>query len=223
MSVGAIFKFLVLYVDDILLATNDTNMLAEIKQIVQDRTNYVLQLSQRAYIDRILKRFDMHNCSLRSVLVINGERLSKDHCPRNDRERIAMKNVRYSSAMGSLMYDQVCTWPNIAFFVGVLGRFMGNPSLIHYQTVKKVFRYLQGTKDHMLTYQCTNSLDVIGYSDSDFKDCVDDKKSTIVYYICVCVYIYIYICHGKRSCVVEKCQAIDDSILNYGGRIYDML
>ena len=204
MLVGAIFKFLVLYVDDILLATNDTNMLAEIKQmlynhfdmrdlgeasfilgikIVRDRTNYVLQLSQRAYIDRILKRFDMHNCSLRSVPVINGERLSKDHYPRNDRERIAMKNVRYSSAMGSLMYDQVCTRPNIAFVVGVLGRFMGNPSLIHYQIVKKVFKYLQGTKDHMLTYQRTNSLDVVGYSDADFKDCVDDKKSTIVYYI----------------------------------------
>ena len=96
---GSSFIFLVLYVDDILLATNDTNLLAETKQmlcnyfdmknlseasfvlginIFLDRTNHVLQLSQRAYIDRILKRFD--NCSLGSVPVMNGERLSKDQC-----------------------------------------------------------------------------------------------------------------------------------------------
>ena len=58
---------------------------------------------------------------------------------------------------------------------------MSNPNLIHYQVVKRVFRYLQGTKDHMLTYRCTNSLDVVGYSYVDFKGCVDDKKSTIGY------------------------------------------
>ena len=93
------FIFLVLYVDDILLATNETDMLAETNQmlcnhfdmkylgeasfvlgikIVRVRTNHVLQLSQRAYNDRILKRFDMHNCSLRSVSTTKGERLSKD-------------------------------------------------------------------------------------------------------------------------------------------------
>ena len=100
----------------------------------------------------ILKRFDRHNCSIRSVPITKGERLSKDQCPKNDREMMVMKNVRYSSVVGSLMYAQVCTRPNIAFVVGVLDRFMSNPGLIHYQAVKKVFRYLQGIKDHMLTY-----------------------------------------------------------------------
>ena len=33
----------------------------------------------------------------------------------------------------------------------------------------------------MLTYRRTNSLDVVGYSDADFKGCVDDKKSTTTY------------------------------------------
>ena len=94
----------------------------------------------------------MHNCFVESVPVTKGERLSKDQCPKIDRERMAMKNVRYSSAMGSLMYAQVCTRFDIAFVVGVLDRFMSNPGLIHYQIVKKVFRYLQGTKYHMLTY-----------------------------------------------------------------------
>ena len=94
----------------------------------------------------------MHNCSPGSVPVTKGERLSKDQYPKNDREMMAMKNVYYFLIVGILMYAQVCTQPNIAFVVGVFGRFMSNPGLIHYQAVKKVFRYLQGTKDHMLTY-----------------------------------------------------------------------
>ena len=45
-------------------------------KIVRDRTNHVLQLSQRTYIDRILKRFDMHNCSPRSVPLKDFLRIS---------------------------------------------------------------------------------------------------------------------------------------------------
>ena len=87
-----------------------------------------------------------------------------------------MKAVLYSSVMGSLMYAQVCIHPYIAFFVGVLGRYLSDPSQSHCKMVKKVFRYLQGTKDLMLTYRCTNTLEVVGFSDSDYASYVDDKK-----------------------------------------------
>ena len=50
---------------------------------------------------------------------------------------MVMKNIRYSSVVGSLMYAQVCTRPNVAFPVGVLGRFMRNHGPIPYQAVKK--------------------------------------------------------------------------------------
>ena len=43
----------------------------------------------------------MHNCSPGSVLVMHGERLSKDQCPKNDREMMAMKNVCYSLVVGT--------------------------------------------------------------------------------------------------------------------------
>lgn len=39
-------------------------------------------------------------------------------------------------------------------------------------------RYLQRTKDHMLTYRRSNELEVIEYSDSDFTRCKDTRKST---------------------------------------------
>ena len=44
-----------------------------------------------------------------------------------------------------------------------------------------MLRYLQGTKDHMLTYRRSDHLDVIGYSDSDYAGCVDTRKSTFEY------------------------------------------
>ena len=65
----------------------------------------------------------------------------------------------------------------------------------------------------MLTYQRTNSLDAVGYNNADFKGCVNDKKSTTR---------YIFF-HGRRSWVVAECQAIYDSILDYGCRICGLL
>ena len=79
------------------------------------------------------------------------------------------------------MYAQVCTRPDIAFAVGMLGRRQSNPGLDHWKAAKKVLRYLKGTKDYMLIYRRTDNLEVVGYSDSDFTGCVDSRKSTSGY------------------------------------------
>ena len=92
-----------------------------------------------------------------------------------------MKSVPYASAVGSIMYAQVCTRPDLAFATGMLGRFQSNPGPDHWKAAKKVLRYMQGTKDLMLTYRKSDNLEVVGYSDSDFAGCVDSKKSTSVY------------------------------------------
>ena len=69
-----------------------------------------------------------------------------------------MKVVSYSSVVGSQRYAQVCTRLDIAFVVSVLGRFLSDPSQSHWKAVKKVLRYIQGTKDLMLTYRHTDLL-----------------------------------------------------------------
>ena len=79
------------------------------------------------------------------------------------------------------MYAQVCTRPDIAFVVGVLGRYLSNPGLQHWKAVKRVMRYLKRTKGYMLTYQKFDNLEIIGYSDSDFAGCQDNKRSTSGY------------------------------------------
>ncbi|XP_060972455.1 secreted RxLR effector protein 161-like [Cannabis sativa] len=97
----------------------------------------------------------MHTCSPGKAPIVKGDKFSKRQCPQNDKERDEMKVVPYASVVGSLMYAQVCTRPDIAFVVGVLGRYLSDPGLSHWKATKKVMRYLQG--------------------------CVDDKKSTSGY------------------------------------------
>ncbi|RVW78890.1 Retrovirus-related Pol polyprotein from transposon TNT 1-94 [Vitis vinifera] len=102
-------------------------------------------------------------CSTRAPIV-KGDKFSKAQCPQNDDEREEMRTIPYSSLVGSLMY-------------------LSNPGSQHWKAAKKVLRYLQGTKDLMLTYQRTNILDVVGFCDADFAGCIDDKKSTRLYFM----------------------------------------
>ena len=90
-----------------------------------------------------------------------------------------MKAILYASAVESLQYAQVCTRPDIAFVIELLGRYQSNLGIEHWRLVKKVLRYLQGTKGLMLMYRRSDSLHIEGYSDSDYVG--DDRKSTSGY------------------------------------------
>ncbi|KAJ9562866.1 hypothetical protein OSB04_008026 [Centaurea solstitialis] len=199
---GSQFTILVLYVDDILIASNNKDMLFGTKrflsnnfdmkdlgeasyvigiEIHRDRENGTLGLSQKAYINRILNKYNMQNCAPTVAPVVKGDKFGSYQCPNTEAEREQMKLIPYASVVGSLMYAQVCTRPDIAYVTGMLGRYQSNPGLDHWKAAKKVLRYLQGTKEYMLTYRRSNLLEVVGYSDSDFAKCKDDKKSTSGY------------------------------------------
>ncbi|RVW85181.1 Retrovirus-related Pol polyprotein from transposon TNT 1-94 [Vitis vinifera] len=120
-------------------------------QIHRDRSRGILGLSQRTYIDKVLQRSQ------------------------------EMQKIPYASAVGSLMYAQVCTRPDIAYIVGMLGRYLSNPGMDHWRAAKRVMRYLQRTKEYMLTYRRLDQLELIGYSDSDFAGCQDSRRSTSGY------------------------------------------
>ena len=77
-----------------------------------------------------------------------------------------MKKVPYCEAIGSLMYAAVATRPDISHSVSTLSRFLDNPSMTHWEAVKRIFRYLAGTREFALTYgaECH---DLIGYTNAD--------------------------------------------------------
>ena len=150
-------------------------------QIYRDRSRGILGLSQQAYIEKVLIRYGMQNCTPGDTPVSRGDKFSLQQCPRLELEIKEMEQFPYASAVGSLMYAQVCTRPDITFIVGMLGRYVSNPGPSHWKAVKRVMRYLQRTKGHMLTYRRSDHLEVIGYSDSDFAGCLDSRRSTSGY------------------------------------------
>ncbi|KAL6351159.1 hypothetical protein AAG906_031745 [Vitis piasezkii] len=150
-------------------------------QIHQDRSRGILGLSQRTYIDKVLQRYGMQNSKPGDTPVAKGDKFSLNQCPKNSLESQEMQKIPYASAVGSLMYAQVCTRPDIAYIVGMLGRYLSNPGMDHWRAAKRVMRYLQRTKEYMLTYRRLDQLELIGYSDSDFAGCQDSRRSTSGY------------------------------------------
>src|SRR3954469_3242967 len=150
-------------------------------QIDRDRLEGILGLSQKAYIDKVLSCFGMQNCALGDTPVAKGDKFSLLQCPKTDLEVKEMQAIPYASAVGSIMYAQVCTRPDIAYIVGMLGRYLSNPEMDHWKAVKRVLRYLQRTKDYKLTYQRSDHLEIVGYTDSDFAGFVDSRRSTSGY------------------------------------------
>ena len=91
----------------------------------------LLGLSQKAYIDKVLSRFDMSNCAPGDMPVAKGDKFSLHQCSKNELEKKDMERFPYASAVGSLTYAQVCTCPDIAYIVRMLDRYLNNPGMDH--------------------------------------------------------------------------------------------
>ena len=100
-------------------------------EIIRNKSRGLLGLSQKAYINRVLERFNMQNYFGGKAPISRGDLFTKDQCPRNDIERRQMYGIPYASAVGSLLYAQTCTRPDISFAVGMLGRYQSNPDMTH--------------------------------------------------------------------------------------------
>lgn len=72
----------------------------------------------------------------------------------------------YRSVLGTLQY-LTHTRPDIAYIVNKLSQFLQNPTSIHWQTVKRVLRYLKGTLHNCLFLQKSDHISLIAYTDAD--------------------------------------------------------
>lgn len=149
-------------------------------KVKRDHSKRMLALSQEAYIDTVLARFNMQNSKKGNIPFRHGLVLSKDQCPKTPDQIESMKAVPYASACGSLMYAMLCTRPDICFAVGMISRYQSNPGQEHWSAVKAILKYLRRTKEYMLVYKGSDLLP-LGYTDSDFQSDRDQRKSTSGY------------------------------------------
>ncbi|KAI3758422.1 hypothetical protein L6452_05983 [Arctium lappa] len=83
----------------------------------------------------------------------------------------------YRSMIGSLLY-LTASHPDIMFATCFGARYQANPKELHFNAVKRIFRYLKGTPDLGLWYPKDSRFDLTAFTDADHAGCKLDRKST---------------------------------------------
>lgn len=191
-----------IYVDDFIIFSNNSQMKNEFKaylnktfkmkdlgsaqfclgiKIERDRRNGKLFLNQKQYILDTLTKFNMQDCKPVYTPMENGLKLTKDQSPQSEEEKEFMRNIPYREAVGCLMYLAQITRPDIYHVVHKLSQFNNNPGRVHWQCIKRVFRYLKGTLNLKLTYKADANESIEGYCDADWGGCIESGRSTSGY------------------------------------------
>lgn len=134
-------------------------------------TSRGIELSQSAYIDKVLSRFKMSDCHPTVLPIDPNTRLSMGQPVGSEQTRV------YQSMMGSLNYAVTGTRPDLAYTVTYMSQFSSSPSEEHISTAKRILRYLKGTKDLRLIFPWQEAIILEGYSDADFGNCLDTRRS----------------------------------------------
>jgi len=184
---------IILYVDDLLIAGSDRAIVRNVKyefaerykmkdlgqaseflgiNITRNRSDKAIQISQSSYIDKVLDRFHMSDANTSPTPMTSAPLID------NGQSQGSMTHFPYRQAIGSLMYVMLGTRPDIAFSVGCLARYSENPQPDHWTAVKRILRYLKGTRNCTIQYGGSGLFEAIGYSDSDWAGCHESRKST---------------------------------------------
>jgi hypothetical protein len=117
--------------------------------VTRNQSNQGSRSSNCLTVAVVLHRFNPHALQFHRLKTIGpmdpSIRLSKDQCPKTPEDVADMYKVPYREAVGSLNSCAVATRPDIAFSISLLAQFMENPGRVHWEAVKRVFRYLLGT------------------------------------------------------------------------------
>ena len=152
-------------------------------KISYDLKQQKVQIDQSSYVQDVLERFGMKNCSQVSTPMVSrlsandaGVKLSQP------------EHAQYRNCIGSLLYLACWTRPDISFAVAELSRFVSAPCAKHWEAAKHLMRYIKGTESFGLTYRrpiATGGIEkanqLWGYVDSDWAGCPDSRKSTSGY------------------------------------------
>ena len=111
-----------------------------------------MYLSQRRYIEKVLRRFSIGDANSVSTPLASHFKLSKKLCLQTKEEEEQMEDIPYSCVVGSVMYAMVCSRPDIAQAVSMVSRYMSNPSKGHWEAPKWLLRYLKGTSNVCLKF-----------------------------------------------------------------------
>lgn len=193
---GELFIFILLYVDDMLVASEDTllteKVIDSISKIfkltnlgsistylgvqVERNDQGVYYIHQQKYIDQILIEYGMEECRTSRIPMDPGY---FKEVPIN--EILLNNNSEYRRMIGSLLYLTVNSRPDIAVAVSILSRKVSKPTSRDLTELRRVLKYLKYTRDLKLKLGGSDGMRMEGYADSDWAGDLQSRKSTSGY------------------------------------------
>ena len=175
------------YVDDILLVGSTERIINNFKRKLKGKfetkdfgqiKNFLnmeftisqdsITIKQTAFIESILKEFNMDSCKPMTTPWTTGVKLERVTKTEGD--------FPYRQLMGKLNYLATHTRPDIAATVSLLSAHNQCFDETHWQAAKRLLRYLKGTKDLGIRFEDTQELQLAVYTDASFAQ-EHDKKS----------------------------------------------
>ncbi|XP_056687829.1 uncharacterized mitochondrial protein AtMg00810-like [Spinacia oleracea] len=197
LSSGNDMAYILLYVDDIILATSsdtlrksimsllfsefamkDLGPLSYFLGIAVTRHSGGLFLSQKHYATETIERAGMASCKPFPTPVDTKAKLSASTGSPTDDPSL------HRSLAGALQY-LTFTRPDISYAVQQICLFMHDPRHEHMNALKHVIRYIQGTIDLGLHLYPSSVSSLISYTDVDWGGCPDTRRTTSGY----CVFL----------------------------------
>jgi len=187
---GQDILLLLIYVDDILIASQNLEWIEEIKHGLQEdfkiqdlglaerclgfeivQSDGRIALTQKGYIVDVLQRFGMQRCNPAFTPAECDSGLAGKETSASD-----IEEGPYRELIGALLYLSVATRPDIANTVARLAQFTSAPNSSHWVAAKRLLRYLAHTSQVGLIYS-QNKEPLHGYSDSDWGGNLMDRRS----------------------------------------------
>ncbi|CAI7749472.1 unnamed protein product [Closterium sp. NIES-53] len=180
--------YVLVYVDDLVFATADTEALTLVKselhkrhtctdlgelrsylglQITRDRARRTITLTQSHMVHQVFQRFGFQFSSPQPTPLSTSHSLS---APTSD-ESVELSGP-YPELVGCLMYLMTCTRPDLAYPLSLLARYVApdRHRKVHWDAVKRVLRYLCSTSGMGLVLGGRGPAVLTGRADASWVD-----------------------------------------------------
>ncbi|CAI7912385.1 unnamed protein product [Closterium sp. NIES-53] len=188
--------YVLVYIDDLVFATADTEALTLVKselqkrhtctdlgelrsylgmQITRDRARRTITLTQSHMVHQVLQRFGFQFSSPQPTPLSTSHSLS---APPSDES--VEPSGPYPELMGCLMYLMICTRPDLVYPLSLLARHMalGRHRKVHWDAAKRVLRYLCNTLGMGLVLGGRGPVVLTGHADASWFDDSATQRSS---------------------------------------------
>lgn len=165
-----------------------------------EQRNGFIELKKTSYANKIPRKAGLTECNPTKLHMDPKEQLKKEEGGKE------VDVTQFKSLVGGLRH-LVHTRPDIAYSIGVVSRYMEQPTALHLNTAMKILCYIKGT-DYGLVYSRKGGNNMLtGYSNSDLACHIDDRKSTrgMVFYLNES--LITWVSQKKRCVTLSSCEA----------------